>query len=101
MMKRILDKVPSILKNFYVLSALIFLIWILFFDSNDLVTQIKLSKKESELEKTKAFYEEKILEVKEDRKALLNDEDLLEKVAREKYFMKKPNEEVFVVVEEE
>lgn len=100
-MKDLLNRIPPLLKNFYVLTGILFLIWMLFFDSNDLITQMRLSKKESELEKTKEFYLEKISEVKADREALLNNEDLLEKVAREKYFMKKPNEEVFVVVEEE
>lgn len=73
----------------------------LFFDSNDLFSQYRLSRKQSELEQTKAFYQEKIQEVKSDREALLNDDDLLEKMAREKYFMKKDNEDVYVIVEEQ
>ncbi|MFY0688855.1 MAG: septum formation initiator family protein [Cyclobacteriaceae bacterium] len=100
-MKRVLKSIPPFFRNFYFLGALFFIAWLLFFDSNDLITQVKLSKKEAELEKTRDFYQEEIKEVKEDREALLNNEDLLEKVAREKYFMKKEGEEVFVVVEEE
>jgi cell division protein FtsB len=72
----------------------------LFFDSNDLLTQFKLSSKQSELESSKEFYEEKIIEVKNDKEALLNDKALLEKIAREKYLMKKENEDVYIVVEE-
>ena len=52
------------------------------------------------LTKTKSFYEQKIDEVKADREALLNNDELLEKLAREKYFMKKENEDVFIVVDE-
>ena len=71
-----------------------------FFDSNDFISQVRLSSQQAELEEAKSFYEEKIEEVKTDREALLNNDELLEKIAREKYFMQKPNEDVFIVVEE-
>lgn len=61
---------------------------------------MRLSSKLSELEETKAFYENEIVEVKNNREALLNDPELLEKLAREKYLMKKESEDVFIVVEE-
>ena len=61
---------------------------------------MRLSSKQKDLEETKAFYETKIQEVKADREALLNSQELLEKVAREKYLMKKAGEDVFVVVDE-
>ncbi len=72
----------------------------LFFDSNDVISQWKLSHKEAELENAKEFYESKIVEVKNDREALLNNKDLLEKLAREKYLMKKESEDIFIIVEE-
>lgn len=100
-MKQFYQKVPRIFKNFYFLSALFFLVWMLFFDSNDIITQIKLSNKQAELESAKAFYEDKIVEVKNDREALLNNEELLERMAREKYLMKKPTEDIYIIVEEE
>ncbi len=100
-MKNLYHRIPPIFRNFYFLSGLFFLVWMLFFDSNDLITQVKLSNKLSELEATKEFYENKIVEVKNDREALLNDKELLEKLAREKYLMKKESEDLFIVVEEE
>ncbi|MBV6646232.1 MAG: septum formation initiator family protein [Cyclobacteriaceae bacterium] len=100
-MKNLFRKTPPFLRNFYVVAILLFVCWMLFFDSNDLFSQYRLSRKQSELEQTKAFYQEKIQEVKSDREALLNDDDLLEKMAREKYFMKKDNEDVYVIVEEQ
>ncbi len=99
-MKRLISRIPPILKNFYVLSLSFFIVWLLFFDSNDVVTQVKLSRKQSDLKEAKQFYEKKIEQVKVDREALLNNKELLEKLAREKYFMKKENEDVFIVVEE-
>ena len=99
-MKDLLQRIPPFFRNFYFLVAFLFLVWMLFFDSNDIITQVKLSSKQKELESSKEFYEEKIIEVKNDKEALLTDKDLLEKIAREKYLMKKDKEDVFIVVEE-
>lgn len=84
--------------NFYLVIGIIFFAWLTFFDSNDLYTQIKQTAKLKSLEDEKTFYTEKIEEVKQDRAELLSDEELLEKFARENYLMKKPNEDVYVVV---
>ena len=78
-----------------------FLFWIVFIDSNDLFTQYRLGSKLSNLKDEKTYYSEKIEEVKKDREELMSDKELLEKFAREKYLMKKPTEDIFVVVEEE
>ncbi len=94
-------RLPKILTNFYFLTFVFFLVWMLFIDSNDLYSQWKLRQKLSTLEEEKTYYEKKIEEVEKDREALLNNDDLLEKFAREKYFMKKESEDVFIVVEEE
>lgn len=72
----------------------------LFFDTNDIISQLKMSQKQRELESAKQYYEDKIIEVKNDREALMNNEELLEKMAREKYLMKKESEDLFIVVEE-
>lgn len=87
-------------KNFYFMASMVFLIWMLFFDSNDIYSQYQLKQKLSELENQKEYYQEKIEDVKVDREALLNDMELLEKFAREKYYMKQDGEDVFVIVEE-
>ncbi len=98
-MKKILDRVPSFFKSFYFLSTLFFLFWLSFIDSNDLFLQRELKVKQSELIEAKKFYEDKILEVKNDREALLNNSELLEKIAREKYLMKKANEDLYIIVD--
>ena len=94
------EKLSSIFKNFYFIVGVLFLLWLLLFDSNDLFTQQKLSDKEEELESSKEFYEDKILEVKNDREALLTDDEQLEKLAREKYLMQKGSEDVYIIVTE-
>lgn len=96
-----LKRIPPIFRNFYFLFALFFFIWMLLFDSNDLVSQIKLNQKLSTLESQKDYYLEKIEEVKKDREELLSDVALLEKFAREKYLMKKDSEDLYIIVEED
>ncbi|MBV6639159.1 MAG: septum formation initiator family protein [Cyclobacteriaceae bacterium] len=100
MINKVFNRIPPFFRSFYFLAIFFFLVWMLFFDSNDIITQSRLSGKLSELKQARSFYEEKIIEVKNDREALLNDKNLLEKIAREKYFMKKSGEEIFVLVEE-
>ena len=70
-----------------------------FINSMDVFSVLKLKSKLSELKDQKEYYLQKIESVKKDREALLNNEELLEKFARENYLMKKPNEDVFIVEE--
>ncbi len=96
----LLNKVPRLFRNFYFMFTLGFILWMLFLDANDLGTQIKLSRKESVLEKEKEFYLEKISEVEKDREELTSNDALLEKFARENYLMKKPEEDVYVIIKQ-
>jgi cell division protein DivIC len=96
-----LSRVPKIFRNFYFLTTASFLVWMLFFDANDFVKQYKMSRKLSDLEAEKDHYLEKIVEVQKDRAELLSNASLLEKFAREKYYMKRPGEDIFIIVKEE
>lgn len=96
-----IKRIPPFFRSFYFIAGLLFFSWLLIFDSNDLITQMRLSGKEKELIERRDYYVEQIEEVKSDREALLNSEELLEKVAREKYLMKREDEDVFIVVDEE
>ncbi|MCU0355977.1 MAG: septum formation initiator family protein [Cyclobacteriaceae bacterium] len=95
-----LTRIPPIFRNFYTISCIIFLIWMLFLDSNDFISRYKLSAKLRSLENEKTYYEEKIREVEKDKDELFGDRYAVEKFAREKYLMKKDNEDVFIIVEE-
>jgi cell division protein DivIC len=86
-------------RNFYVVTSLVFLVWMLLFDANDFISQYQMNKKLRDMEAEKTYYVEKIEEVKEDRRELMSNPQLLEKFAREKYLMKKNTEEVFVLVD--
>lgn len=87
--------------NFYVLASLFFLFWMLFIDSNNLINHFKLSQKLSQLEDQKEFYLDKKEKISAEREELMSNPELLEKFARERYLMKKPTEDLYVVVEKE
>jgi cell division protein DivIC len=95
-----LKKLPPAFRNFYVVTGLLFFIWLLLLDSNDLISRFKMTAKVNSLENEKEFYLEKITEVEKDRKELLTNKELLEKFAREKYLMKKEKEDIFIVQED-
>ncbi|MBS1488007.1 MAG: septum formation initiator family protein [Bacteroidetes bacterium] len=93
------NKLKPLYRNFYAVACFSFLMWMLFLDSNDLITRFKMSSKLRSLENEKEFYQEKIKEVEKDRQELTTNKELLEKFAREKYLMKKPTEDIFVIQE--
>jgi cell division protein DivIC len=95
-----LKKLPPALRNFYSVTAISFLIWMMFLDSNDLISRFKMSSKLRSLDREKEFYQEKIADVEKDRTELLTNKELLEKFAREKYLMKKESEDLFIIQEE-
>lgn len=96
-----LQNIPSWLKNRYVVASLAFAVWVAFFDQHDLISQLSMRAELYQLEQDKEYYQREIIETREDLQELLSDNDKLEKFAREKYYMKRPNEEIFVLVEEE
>ncbi len=93
MMKRL----PPIFRNFYFVTGMTFLIWMTFLDSNDLINRFRMSAKLRSLEHEKEYYREKIKEVEKDRAELMGTTELLEKFAREKYLMKRDQEDIFIV----
>lgn len=94
-----LNKLPKPFRNFYFISIVIFLAWMLLLDSNNLFARFQLSAKLNSLENEKEYYEEKIKEVEKDHNELFGDHESLEKFAREKYLMKKETEDIYIVVE--
>jgi cell division protein FtsB len=83
-------------KNIYVIILVVFVVWMFFFDSNSWFIHKELSNDIEDLESEKAYYSK---EIEKDRKALkiLSSEQGLEKFAREEYYMKKDNEDIFII----
>ena len=94
-----LKKLPKAFRNFYIVTTLAFIAWMILLDSNNLIARFQLSSKLNSLENEKEFYEEKIKEVEKDRNELFGDNESIEKFAREKYLMKKETEDIYIVVE--
>ena len=95
-MKRTKNKILVYFKNMYAIIGLIFFIWMIFLDTNSLVKFIGLKKKLDRLENEKTKLEIEILKDKELIKKL-NDSIEIEKYGREKYFLKKENEDVYII----
>ncbi len=93
-------KLPPAFRNFYFVCGAVFLVWMTFLDSNDLITRFKMSSKLGDLEDEKEYYTQKIVEVEKDRNELMTNKELLEKFAREKYLMRKESEDIYVIVED-
>ena len=94
----IVDLFKKYINNKYFYTALAFVVWMFFFDSDNLLVQLKLSRKIKNLENQKVYYAKEIAKNKSALNALQYDTTKLEDYARERYFMKKDNEDIFVVV---
>ncbi len=95
-----MKKLLELFRNKYFISAVAFATWMVFFDKNDVISQYEYRSQVNKLEHEKEFYEAEIAKVKKDLKELNTSLKTAEKFAREKYFMKKDNEDVFVIVKE-
>jgi len=89
------------LRNKYVLTILVFTVWMFFFDQNNVVDRLKMSAEIRQLEDDREYYLEQIRTDSARLHELTTDRENLEKFAREQYLMKKADEEVFVVIREE
>ena len=83
-------------KNIYVLILIVFLIWMLFFDTNSWLTHRELNSEIETLDDKKTYFEKEIKNDKEQIKSL-STEHGMEKMARETYYMKKENEEIYII----
>lgn len=89
-----------LLHNKYVLTAIVFLVWLGFFDQNNFVDRISLVNRNKELKRQKEYLQKEIDENREKMEELRSHSDKLEKFAREQYLMKKPDEDLYIVIEE-
>ncbi len=95
--KPLLNNIPSFFFNRYYLVISLFLLWLAFFDKNNLWSQYRIQQTYKKLEKDKVFFQNKLEELKVEKIDMANDK---EKFAREEYFMKAADEDVFVIEKE-
>ena len=98
--QKYLKVVTGFLKNKFLVAIIIFFVWILVFDQNNLIERVKLIREVNQLEDDKEYYIERIQIDSARLTELRTSPENLEKFAREQYLMKKDNEEIFVIVEE-
>ncbi|OUR92325.1 septum formation initiator [Flavobacteriales bacterium 34_180_T64] len=83
-------------KNLFLIIFIVFAVWMLFFDANSWLIHHELNTDVEDLENEKEYYKK---EIETDKKAIqtLSTDDGLEKLAREKYYMKKEKEEIYII----
>ena len=94
---KFLTHIPSWLKNKYLLAGTFFLVWMMFFDPKDFTYNFALTEKFKNLQKSEFHIEQQIVETKKEQDLLKTNAQTIEKYAREKYLMKKDNEDLFII----
>lgn len=95
-----MQRLVGLFKNKFFLVTGAFVVWMVFFDKNDIYSQYQYRQQVNKLRADRDFYIKETAEVDAQLKELTTDNAALEKFAREKYLMKKDNEDIFVVVKE-
>jgi cell division protein DivIC len=96
---KLLNHIPAWLRSKYTIATGIFLAVILFFDKNDFFTRQARDKELHELMQSKAWYQKEIDAERIELERLKNNPATIEQYAREKYLMKKENEDLYIIPE--
>lgn len=91
--------IPPVLLNKYVFVFTVFAVWMLFFDRNNVITQIRRYHALREADNKTSYYIGATEDARRQLHALVSSPASLEKFAREKYYMKRPDEDVYVIVD--
>jgi len=94
-------KILKIARNKYFIVGLVAIIWIVFFDDHNLLSQINTKKELNNLEQKKTYYQDEISQDKEMLYKIKSDTSFMQAYGRKKYLMKKDNEEIFLIIRSE
>ncbi|NBO49474.1 MAG: septum formation initiator family protein [Chitinophagia bacterium] len=92
-------KIVRFFKNKYILVAIFFIVWMLFFDHNNLFLHFQYRSELNDLKKKKKYYQEQIERTRNDVEMMKTNPAWKEKIAREQYLMKKDNEDLYLIKE--
>ena len=92
------DRIPAVFRNKYILTVILFFVWILLFDSNNLIARFKDLRELHKLKKEREYYIKHVEVDKHKLHELKTDDHNLEKFAREQYHMKKPDEDLYIIL---
>ena len=90
------NRLLKLIKSTYGIIIILFIIWMIFFDSNSFIIHNELNNDINELDDQKSYYEKEIAKDNIELQMIQSDSGL-EKYAREKLYMKKDNEEIFLI----
>jgi len=96
-LKAIIRRLYSALTNKYISTALFFIVWISFIDRNDLFVRMEYHQKLSQIYKDQEYYIKEIEQLNLKLEELNTNTEQLETFARETYYMKKKNEDIYVI----
>ena len=95
--QNIINLLPKPLRNKYLILLLLFIFWIVFLDDYNLINQNKMKNNVDDLKEQKEFYISEIKSDSTELSNLKNNSEEQEKFAREKFLMKKDNEDIFII----
>lgn len=104
LIKEIKPKTPTLkfiqkyILNKYFITVFLFLVWMVFFDNTSFLVVNELNGEIKKYEQQLTYYRDEYQKNDNFYKKLMNNKSEKEKFARENYFMKKPNEEIFILV---
>lgn len=90
----------KIFLNKYLIVGVFFLVWMIFFDQNSYYIHKELDNEIKELNRDKNYYQEKLVKETIQINRMKRDSNEIERIAREKHYLKKENEDVFIVEEQ-
>lgn len=99
-MKTIIKFYLQYIHNKYGLTMIVFFVWMVFFDSNNLIDRIDSMQELSKLQNDIQYYKHRIETDSRNLNELRTNPEVLEKFAREQYFMKSENEDIFIIVKD-
>ncbi|MCX6254855.1 MAG: septum formation initiator family protein [Bacteroidia bacterium] len=92
------DKIPAVFRNKYLLTIIVFLVWLLLLDSNNLIARYREMRELHKLRIDREYYIKRIEVDRQKLYELKTDNHNLEKFAREQYRMKKPDEDLYIIL---
>ena len=94
---KIISSIFHFVRNKYLIAAAFFIVWMLFFDEKDWSLISSRREKLADLQESEQHLSKKITETRKELDLLKTNAQTIEKYAREKYLMKKDNEDLFIV----
>jgi cell division protein FtsB len=95
---KFINKIPPVFRNKYLLTVIIFFVWLLLLDSNNLIARYREMKELRKLKEDREYYIDRIETDRRKLHELKTDNNNLEKFAREQYRMKKPDEDIYIIL---